>query len=144
MKTDKEIEIKEDMEEGDIIAKLLANDSEDVPTMVIPIERLGIPVTLKALTGKQVSRTRERHTTTVKTKQGPKDKIDNEAFMIGLITQSSVKPNWSDQKLLEKFKASSGDEVIKRILLAGEIALLGDAVLDVSGYNKDLDEIKNS
>ena len=54
MKLDKDLEIREDMEEADIITKLLEADPEHVPTMVIPLKRLGIPVTIKALTGKQV------------------------------------------------------------------------------------------
>ena len=64
--------------------------------------------------------------------------------MIGLISLSTVKPDWGDPKLIEKFHSSSGDEVIKRLLLGGEISLLGEAVLDVSGYNVDLDDVKNS
>ena len=144
MATNKELEIKEDMEESDIITRLLAASAEEVPTMTIPLKRLGVPVTLKALTGKQVSRCRDHNTTTIKTKQGPKEKVDNEGFMIGLISLSTVKPNWGDPKLIEKFHASSGDEVIKRLLLGGEISLLGEAVLDVSGYNVDLDDVKNS
>nr|WP_304101054.1 hypothetical protein [Mitsuokella multacida] len=138
------LDVDEEMQEADIITKLLEADPEHVPTMVIPLKRLGIPVTVKALTGKQVSRTRERNTQSIKTKKGPVDKLDSEGFMIGLIAQASVKPNWSDPKLIAKFQASSGSEVIKRILLAGEINLLGEAVLDISGYNLDLDDIKNS
>lgn len=144
MATNKELEIKEDMEESDIITRLLAASAEEVPTMTIPLKRLGVPVTLKALTGKQVSRCRDHNTTTIKTKQGPKEKVDNEGFMIGLISLSTVKPDWGDPKLIDKFHSSSGDEVIKRLLLGGEISLLGEAVLDVSGYNVDLDDVKNS
>ena len=144
MKLDKDLEIREDMEEADIITKLLEADPEHVPTMVIPLKRLGIPVTIKALTGKQVSRISERNTQSVKTKKGPVDKLDYENFNIGLIVQASVKPKWDDPKLLNKLKASSGTEVVKRLLLAGEISLLGEGVLDVSGFNLDLDDIKNS
>lgn len=143
MAKDDDLEINEEMEEADIITKLLAADPEHVPTMVVPLKRLGIPVTVKALTGKQVARTRERNTQSIKTKKGPVDKLDYENFNIGLIVQASVKPNWNDTKLLEKFRASSGTEVVKRLLLAGEISLLGEAVLDVSGFNIDLDDLKN-
>lgn len=143
MAKDDNLDINEEMAEADIITKLLAADPEHVPTMVVPLKRLGIPVTLKALTGKQVARTRERNTQSIKTKKGPVDKLDYENFNIGLIVQASVKPNWNDAKLLEKFRASSGTEVVKRLLLAGEISLLGEAVLDVSGFNIDLDDLKN-
>ena len=52
--------INKDMSESDIITALLNSNADDKPTMIVPLERLGIPVTLKALTGKQVSRVRER------------------------------------------------------------------------------------
>lgn len=137
-------DINNEMAEADIVAKLLEADSEHLPTVVVPLKRLGIPVTIKALTGKQVFRTRDRHTRTIQTKNGPTDKIDYESYNTDLIVQASVKPRWDDPKLLSKFKASGGSEVIKRLLLAGEIALLGEAVLDVSGFNVSLDDIKNS
>lgn len=143
MVNNKEAEIAEDMTESDAITRLLAVSTEEVPTIVIPLQRLGIQVTLKALTGKQVSRCREHNTTTVKTRQGPKEKVDTEGFMISLISLSTVKPNWGDPKLIEKFHSSSGDEVIKRLLLGGEINLLGEAVFEVSGYNVELEDVKN-
>jgi len=139
----KELEIDENMEQSAIVTALLAADADNFPTITVPIERLGIPVKLKALTGKQVSRVRDRNTRTVKTKQGPKEVTDKEGYLIGLISLATVNVPWGDAKLIEKYKASSGDEVIKRTLLAGEIALLGEAVLDVSGYNIELDDIKN-
>lgn len=139
----KNIEINENMEQAEIITALLAADSESLPTITVPLKRLGIPVKLKALTGKQVSRVRSFNTRTVKTKQGPKDVTDNEGFMVGLIALASVNVPWGDPKLIEKHKASSAEEVIKRTLLAGEISLLGEAVLDVSGFNVELEDIKN-
>ena len=44
----KELEINEEMEQSDIITALLAADADKFPTITVPIERLGIPVKLKA------------------------------------------------------------------------------------------------
>lgn len=136
----------ENMDNEDIIACLLSADADEKPTRVIPIKRengLCFPVTLKAITGKQLYRIRSRNTRSINTKNGNVDKLDTEGFNIGLITAATVAPNWGDPRLLKKYRASSGDEVLKRILLAGEISLLGDAVLDISGFNITLDDIKN-
>ena len=37
------------MSESDIITALLNSNADDKPTMIVPLKRLGIPVTLKAL-----------------------------------------------------------------------------------------------
>lgn len=136
----------ENMTDDQVIEKLLG--AEDIPTKTVGIERLGIPIKLKALTAKQVYKLRELCTITEKTRRGETTKLDEEAFNVGLIVKATVSPNWGDSKLLEKLSASSGTEVVKRLLLAGELDSLGDAVLDLSGYNTDLEEdlekIKNS
>ena len=132
--------IDKDMEEADIIAKLMSVETTDKPTMVIPLKRLGIPVTLQALTGKQTARIRSRYTRTEDTKKGKVEKLDSNGFNIGLIVGATVKPNWSNPALLKKYTASSGEEVIQRMLLAGEISLLGEAVLDISGFDVTLDD----
>lgn len=135
--------INKDMSESDIITALLNSNADDKPTMIVPLKRLGIPVTLKALTGKQVSRVRERNTRTIEKRNKTEKVLDSEGFNMGLIIASTVKPNWSAPELLNKFRASNGEEVLKRILLGGEISLLGDVVLELSGYNISIDDIKN-
>lgn len=135
--------IDKDMEETAIIAKLMENNNER-PTIVVPLEIAGIPVTLQALTGKQVARIRSRCTRIENTKKGKVEKLDTNAFSVALIVEATVKPNWSNPVLLKQFMASSAEEYIQRKLYAGEISLLSEAVLDISGFNVDLDDIKNA
>ena len=130
-----------DLTDDQVLQKLLAADT--VPEKTVAMPRLGIPVTIKALTGKQVYSIRERCTITSQTKRGSVDKLDNEQFNCALIVAATVKPNWSDSNLVSKFSASGPEEVIKRLLLAGELTQLSDAVLDLSGYNTELEEVKN-
>jgi len=66
-----------------------------------------------------------------------------EQFNTALIAAATVAPNWGDAKLLAKYNASGPEEVVKRVLLAGELDALGDVVLDLSGFNTELDEVKN-
>jgi len=131
-----------DMTDEQILQRLLETDA--VPQRTITLPRLGIPVTLKGLTGKQVFNLRERSTNHWNDKKGrEKERLDEEAFNVGLITLATVKPNWGDPKLADKYSASGPEEVVKRLLLAGELSSLGDVVLDLSGFNLELDEVKN-
>lgn len=142
-----DVEKMQNMSEDDVIDALLGVG--DIPTKTVVMERFGIPVKLQALTGKQVSQIRKDNTHKVKIK-GTKleeDKLDSENFNVGLIEKATISPKWSNEKLLDKFRASDGKEVMKRLLLAGELDSLADQVLDLSGYNdgvEEIEDIKNS
>jgi hypothetical protein len=131
----------EKMSEEQILERLLAADS--VPERTVTIPRLGIPVTLRGLTGKQVFILRERCTERTSRRGQLVERVDEEEFNTALVAAATVNPNWGDPKLLAKYRASGPEEVIKRVLLAGELAALGDAVLDLSGFNTELEELKN-
>lgn len=131
-----------ELTDEEILQKLL--DVDAVPERTVSLKRIGIPVTIKGLTGKQIFSIRERCTITVSEKRGRKHReLDEEAFNSALIAAATVKPNWGDTKLLTKYRASGAEEVIKRLLLAGEMAQLGDLVLEVSEFNTELEEVKN-
>ena len=131
-----------ELTDEEILQKLL--DVDAVPERTVSLKRIGIPVTIKGLTGKQIFSIRERCTITVSEKRGRKHReLDEEAFNSALIAAATVKPNWGDTKLLTKYRASGAEEVVKRLLLAGEMAQLGDLVLEVSEFNTELEEVKN-
>lgn len=131
----------EELTEDQVLERLLAADT--LPEKAVLLERLGIPVRLRGLTGKQVFSIRERCTERKEKRGQTIERIDEELFNVSLIAASTVSPNWGDSKLLAKFSASGAEEVIKRILLAGELSALGDVVLDLSGFNTELEDIKN-
>lgn len=131
----------EKMTDEQMLQRLL--DADSVPEKTVKLDRLGIPVTLQGLTGKQVFSIRERCTERKDKKGRVTVQLDEEQFNTALIAVATVKPNWGDSKLLAKYRASSPEEVIKRILLAGELSALGDVVLDLSGFNAELEEVKN-
>jgi hypothetical protein len=130
------------MNDEQVLQRLL--DVDTLPERTINLPRLNIPVTLRGLTGKQVFSIRERCTERKERRGKVTEYLDEEQFNVALIAAATVKPNWGDAKLLSKYQASGADEVIKRVLLAGELSALGDLVLDLSGFNLELTEIKNS
>ncbi|MGL5714179.1 MAG: phage tail assembly chaperone [Paraclostridium sp.] len=133
---------KVQMTEDDIIAKLM--EETPAPEATYALERLGIQVTLRGLSEKEVNRVRKECTFEKKVRGGQKIKeLDNEEFNAALIEKSTVTPNWNNSKLLDALKASDGRQVIKKKLLAGETAALGDKVLSLSGFDSELEEIEN-
>lgn len=129
-------------DEESILQRLL--DADDVPTRTVTLKRLGIEVKLRALTGKQVFALRERCTIRKRDRRGQMtETMDEEQFNALAIVEATVNPNWGHPQLLAKYKASGPEEVVKRILLAGELSALAEHVLDLSGFNEDVEEIKN-
>lgn len=131
----------ETISEEQILQRLL--DADTLPERAVKLERLGIPVKLRGLTGKQVYRIREQCTDRKEKRGHVTERLDEEAFNTGLIAAATISPNWGDPKLLGKYRASGPEEVIKRLLLAGELSALGDVVMDLSGFNTDLNDVKN-
>ena len=51
---------------------------------------------------------------------------------------------FSNKELQKKFKVPHGKELVKRLLLSGEISALADTITELTGYKEDLiKEIKN-
>ncbi|MBO9606604.1 MAG: hypothetical protein J7639_11665 [Paenibacillaceae bacterium] len=129
------------MTEEQALQRLL--DADTLPERTVLLERFGVAVKLRGLTGKQVYGIRERCTERREKRGQTTERLDEEQFNTALIGAATVSPNWGDAKLLAKYNASGAEEVIKRLLLAGELSALGDVVLDLSGFNTELQDIKN-
>ena len=51
---------------------------------------------------------------------------------------------FSNKELQKKFKVPHGKELVKRLLLSGEISALADTITELTGYKEDLiEEIKH-
>ena len=128
-----------EMTEEDVLEKLLNADT--VPTKTVLLKRIGIPVTLKGLTNKRVANIKKECTEIVKRRGKQSKEINEEDFEASLIAASTVKPGWDNPKLMAKYNASRPIEVIKKILLAGEMSLLSDIVLELSGFDDELEVV---
>lgn len=130
-----------EMTEDEIINKLL--EPTEVPERTYMIDRLGIPVTLKGLSEREIQRIRRECTVERKHRGQRTKELNEEEFNAALIEAATVSPNWGDKRLLSSLKLSSGREVIKRRLLAGEMMALADKVMELSGFDDELEEIEN-
>lgn len=129
------------MDEEQVLHRLLSAD--EPPQRTVRLPRLGVPVTLRGLSAKQVFAIRDRCTERHERRGRVTERVDDEQFNAALIAAATVSPNWGDPKLLAKYQASGPEEVVKRVLLAGELWALGEVVLDLSGFNTELEELKN-
>lgn len=78
-------------------------------------------------------------------KRGDICDIDIYEMQVMTVLEGVVEPSFKDKKLLEHFNALTPKDLIKKMLLPGEIAELHNVVNELSGYERDDEEgeIKN-
>ncbi|AXN39854.1 phage tail assembly chaperone [Peribacillus butanolivorans] len=113
----------------DALAALLGADI-NVETSV-PIKRLGVDFIIKAVDGKTMDRLKSQSTFG--------KELDEHKFGGNIIATACTNPNFGDAKLLEKVGASDAGDCVQKALLAGEIAKITAAIMDISGFG-DFDE----
>jgi hypothetical protein len=129
------------MSEDEIIERLL-NTSEEkkAPNQTVIFPRLGIPVVFQAVDEK-VSKKLEKRCTTVNRN---KETFDDEEYAYLMFVAGTKSPNWADSRLIDEFKASGPEQVVRRKFLPGEAKQGLNIILDLSGYGDDaLLKVKN-
>jgi len=64
---------------------------------------------------------------------------------VNILLAGCVDPNLKDERLQEKFGGATPADVVKKMLLAGEIADLSQAIEKLSGYRRmTISEVKNA
>ena len=124
------------MKEEDIIAKL--KGEFEMPTAKIIIEELAIPVILKGLTRKEMEKERR------KSIHGKKQELNNAEYDANVVIAATTNFDWG---LAKPENISTTAEFLMRKLPAGVLSNLAGKVLELSGYNDELEEaedIKNS
>lgn len=129
------------MTEEDIITRLM--EPTKAPQATYFIERVGVPVTLKGLSEKEINRIRKECTYVRKERGKRIEKLDDEEFNAALIEAATITPNWNNEKLLDSLKVSDGRQFIKKKFLAGETSAMGDKVLELSGFDNELEQIED-
>jgi len=113
----------------------IPNVEKDLPTATYKIDRLS------AIAG---------HDVVFKLKALPYGKVhDIERFTqdvdVNILLAGCVEPNLKDERLQEKFGGATPADVVKKMLLAGEITDLSQAIEKLSGYRRmTITEVKNA
>jgi hypothetical protein len=112
-------------------ALLSANPDVQEP---VYIKRLATDFVLKALNQDELTSAQEESTF---------DGVTNDTEMNNLIiAKSCVEPNFEDPTLLEHYGARDAGDCVKKALKVGEIVLLSQKVLEVSGFDTTLNQAK--
>lgn len=141
----------EQLNEQQILDSLFET-ATNLPEETVFIKRLDMRVVLQGLTTSKVDAIRERCMIRKTVKGQTTEKVDTEQFNAALIKESTKSLDvkglnlngWGDDRLTSRLKLSGGEEVIRRMLLAGELDAVGDKVLEISGFGVDIEDVKNS
>lgn len=115
-------------------------------TEKVAIKRLGTEFTIKALTGDDIDNIRAQATYPVRNGKKTEQKVNESLVSRLLVAKAVIEPNFADKSVLEHFGATDAGEAVQKALLAGEIATLQEAVLELSGFgdlDEEIDEVKN-
>lgn len=109
----------------------------------VHIPRLESDFTIKALTGSKINDLREQCTYWKKTgNKGKKEKVENTEQLGQLIVaEACVEPDFANDDLMKKFGAVSPGDCTQKALLAGEIAKISSAIMELSGFEDDENEV---
>lgn len=127
----------------DVLKALLSADHK--VEKQVHMKRFNSHFTIKALDGEVIDRIQEQCTYYVGKANNRQKKTDEQKFSALIIQRACVVPNWNAQELLDLYKTHDAADVIKKRLLAGELAKLSAEVMEISGFEDDevIDEIKN-
>lgn len=78
------------------------------------------------------------------TKIGKKGKMnfDSKMFNEQLIVNYTVEPNLKDAEAIKKAGCITPEQLLNKTLLAGEVATLVEQISTLSGFDKDLEELR--
>jgi tryptophan synthase beta subunit len=107
------------------------------------IKRLDTNFTVKALDDETFAEIQEEAANYV----GQRKEIDESKLNSLLVAKAVVDENgealFKNAQLLEKFGAKTTEECVRKALLAGELLKIVKTVMDISGFNDDVEEVKN-
>lgn len=122
------------MTEEEILNKLIGGC--EAPKSTFLLKRLGVQITLKGLTEKEIS--------ILKVQCTYDRKLNEDEFNSALILAATTNFNWNNEKLLNAYGASSGKALIGKILLAGEIVNLTRLILELSGFSNSIEKVEDT
>lgn len=78
------------------------------------------------------------------TKVGKKGKVnfDSKMFNEQLIINYTVDPNFKNAEVVKKAGCMTPEQLVNKVLLAGEVATLVEEISALSGFDKDLEELR--
>lgn len=128
----------------ELLEALLGTPDED--TKQVYMKRFKGYFTVKSISSEEYNKLEKRCKYPVKNPRTHQieEKTDQDKLSNMLILAACVKPDWSNERLMNKYNTSDPTVVIRKRLLIGEISDLTQAIMDISGFSDGLEEAKNS
>lgn len=118
---------------------LLENQINDVTSQILVSPRLrGNPFTIRAMTGKEFNEYQQAAT---KIHKGQRVDFNSALFREKVIINHTVEPNFKDADFIKKAGCVTPEQLLNKVLLAGEIAELSNQISILSGFDTDMDEM---
>ena len=105
----------------------------------VSIKRLGVDLIVKAIDGKTIGKLTEQATHYVGKGKNREAQVDEQKMGGLLVSDACTNLNFGDAQLLAKYEASDAADCVQKALLAGELAKLTQAIMEVSGFD-EIDE----
>ena len=142
VESDNELLTTTEMSEEDQLKALLQVDGAALPTSTGSIKRLGIRFKIFALREEDIVRLRSQATRTMTNRRGSEEKFNTVEFNRALCVKGTDIP-FGAAALMKKYGAAEPVDVVAKMLLAGEQINLAEAILNVSGYFTEIEDLKN-
>lgn len=107
------------------------------------IQRLNTYFTIKGIDGETFSEIQEEASYYTGDGANRKKEIDGDKMNWATIAKGCVNPDFKDKRVLEKYGAKTGAEAAKKALYAGEMLLLTQEIMKASGFQTDVNQVKN-
>lgn len=141
--SEEEEDIAMSMSEEEILQALITC-GDRAKTKTYWVKEKGIPITIKGLTEIEFAQARKEATQKKKVRGQWVTDVNDATLSAAIVARATVSPNFNDRKLLDAFRVSSGTEYLKRQFYSGTLNNICDKVLTLSGFDDDLEEVKNS
>lgn len=103
-----------------------------------------VPFRIRSLTQEENSACNKAATRNIKVNGGYQEKTNQNEYISRLIVAATLEPDFSSAEVCEYFGTKDPIQVPNKMLLAGEFAKLSAAILELSGFEQNLDdEAKN-
>jgi hypothetical protein len=117
---------------------LLETCSDNVTDKVVISPRFkDRPFTIRAMTGKEFTEYQQAAT---KIHKGKRVDFNSSLFREKVIINHTLEPNFKDAEFIKKAGCVTPEQLLNKVLLAGEIMELSEQISALSGFDQNMDE----
>lgn len=123
---------------------LLSNPQDNVIREVYPSSRFqgrGMPFKVRLMTSKEYSGYQRA---AFRLMDGRNMRFDQERFNNLIVLNHVIEPNFKDQAFLAKAGCTTPDQLLNKVLKAGEVLALAEFIAQASGFGDDAHEVQTA